>query len=235
LIDGVDIGTIGLQDLRESITIVPQDPTLFTGTIRSNLDPFDLFTDEDIFTALRRVQLIGPATATTPSTPINASRPATPGRVIIDSPTGTSTPITNKNVFLNLSSPVTESGNNLSQGQRQLLCLARALLKNPKVLMMDEATASIDYNTDSKIQETIRELKSTTITIAHRLQTIVDYDKVLVLDKGRVVEYGHPHELLKKGGKDAVFKSMCEMSGDIEVLEKAAKKAWEAKRLVDDE
>ncbi len=237
LIDNVDIGLIGLQDLRESITIVPQDPTLFTGTIRSNLDPFNLFTDEDIFTALRRVQLIGAATSTTnPSTPI-VSRPATPGLTLNDQDTsaGTSTPITNKNVFLDLSSSVTESGNNLSQGQRQLLCLARALLKNPKVLMMDEATASIDYNTDSKIQETIRELKSTIITIAHRLQTIVDYDKVLVLDKGQVVEYGHPHELLKKDGKDAVFKSMCEMSGDLESLKAAAKKAWDAGRLVDDE
>jgi ABC-type multidrug transport system fused ATPase/permease subunit len=236
LIDDIDIGLIGLQDLRESITIVPQDPTLFTGTIRSNLDPFNLFTDEDIFTALRRVQLIGPATsATNPSTPLSASRPGTPGRFTADTATGISTPITNKNIFLNLSSTVTESGNNLSQGQRQLLCLARALLKNPKVLMMDEATASIDYNTDSKIQGTIRELKSTIITIAHRLQTIVDYDKVLVLDKGRVVEYGHPHELLKKEGKDAVFKGMCEMSGDYEILQKAAKKAWEAGRLVDDE
>jgi len=237
LIDDVDIGLIGLQDLRESITIVPQDPTLFTGTIRSNLDPFNLFTDEDIFTALRRVQLIGVPTSTTnPSTPLTSSRPATPGRAVeFDVPSGASTPVTNKNVFLNLSSPVTESGNNLSQGQRQLLCLARALLKQPKVLMMDEATASIDYNTDSKIQETIRELKSTIITIAHRLQTIVDYDKVLVLDKGSVVEYGHPHELLKKEGKDAIFKGMCEMSGDLEALQKAAKKAWEAGRLVDDE
>ncbi len=107
------------------------------------------------------------------------------------------------------------------------------MLKNPKVLMMDEATASIDYNTDSKIQETIRELKSTIITIAHRLQTIVDYDKVLVLDKGCVVEYGHPYELLKKEGKDAVFRGMCETSGDMEVLQKAAKKAWDAGRLVD--
>ncbi|KAL3425743.1 ABC transporter [Phlyctema vagabunda] len=231
LIDDVDVGLIGLQDLRESITIVPQDPTLFTGTIRTNLDPFNLFTDEDIFTALRRVQLIGaPSLTTQPSTP-SIEVTLTP-----DSPTdGTSTPTTNKNIFLNLSSPVTESGNNLSQGQRQLLCLARALLKNPKVLMMDEATASIDYNTDSKIQETIRELKSTIITIAHRLQTIVDYDKVLVLDKGCVVEYGHPHELLKKDGKDAVFKSMCEMSGDLDSLQKAAKKAYEAVRLVDDE
>ncbi|KAH8683197.1 hypothetical protein BGZ60DRAFT_368935 [Tricladium varicosporioides] len=238
LIDNVDIGLIGLQDLRESITIVPQDPTLFTGTIRSNLDPFNLFTDEDIFTALRRVQLIGvPTSTTSPSTPIAESRPATAGLAheIPDTPTGTSTPITNKNIFLNLNSTVTESGNNLSQGQRQLLCLARALLKNPKVLMMDEATASIDYNTDSKIQETIRELKSTIITIAHRLQTIVDYDKVLVLDKGHVIEYGHPHELLKKEGEGAIFKGMCETSGDLEGLMKAAKKAYEAGRLVDDE
>lgn len=234
LIDDVDIGLIGLQDLRESITIVPQDPTLFTGTIRSNLDPFNLFTDEDIFTALRRVQLIGGAGSTTePSTPMTASRPATPGANLDDLASGVATPITNKNIFLNLSSNVTESGNNLSQGQRQLLCLARALLKNPKVLMMDEATASIDYATDSKIQETIRELKSTIITIAHRLQTIADYDKVLVLDKGSVVEYAHPHELLKN--KDGVFRSMCEMSGEIGVLENMAKKAWEANRLVDDE
>jgi len=238
LIDDIDIGLIGLQDLRDSITIVPQDPTLFTGTIRSNLDPFNLFTDEDIFTALRRVQLIGvPASTTVPSTPLNTSRPATPSLALeqSDIPSGTSTPVINKNIFLNLSSTVTESGNNLSQGQRQLLCLARALLKNPKVLMMDEATASIDYATDSKIQETIRELKSTIITIAHRLQTIVDYDKVLVLDKGTVVEYGHPHELLKKEGKDAIFRGMCEMSGDLEDLKATAKKAYEAGRLVDDE
>ena len=235
LIDDVDIGLIGLQDLRESITIVPQDPTLFTGTIRSNLDPFNLFTDEDIFTALRRVQLIGvPFSTTNPSTPITASRPVTANGVP-DTPTGTFTPAANKNIFLDLSSTVTESGNNLSQGQRQLLCLARALLKQPKVLMMDEATASIDYNTDAKIQETIRELKSTIITIAHRLQTIVDYDKVLVLDKGEVVEFGHPHELLKKDGKDAIFKGMCEMSGDMDALQKAAKKAWDAGKLVDDE
>ncbi|KAM0315686.1 hypothetical protein ACHAO8_003737 [Botrytis cinerea] len=228
LIDEVDVGLIGLRDLRERITIVPQDPTLFTGTIRSNLDPFNLFTDEDIFTALRRVHLIGAVgTSTAPSTP-GVSRPPS-----LESLSGSTT--TNKNIFLNLNSTVTESGNNLSQGQRQLLCLARALLKQPKVLMMDEATASIDYTTDAKIQETIRELKSTIITIAHRLQTIVDYDKVLVLDKGEVVEYAHPHELLKKEGKDAIFRGMCETSGDLEGLMDAAKKAWEAKRLVDDE
>jgi ABC-type multidrug transport system fused ATPase/permease subunit len=139
----------------------------------------------------------------------------------------------NKNVFLNLSSPIAESGTNLSQGQRQLLCLARALLKDPKVLLMDEATASIDYATDAKIQETIREIKNTTITIAHRLQTIIDYDKVLVLDKGEVIEYDAPWELVKK--EKGIFRGMCEASGEWEELQKLAKKAQKAsgKVLVD--
>ncbi|KAF7552016.1 hypothetical protein G7046_g7549 [Stylonectria norvegica] len=220
LIDDLDISTIGLQDLRENITIVPQDPTLFYGTIRSNLDPFDTYEDEQIFAALRRVQLIGPdEPSTVPPTPTQAS----------SSPTSTSG--TNKNVFLDLLSPVTESGSNLSQGQRQLLCLARAMLKSPTVLVMDEATASIDYATDSKIQETIRELTGTVITIAHRLQTIVDYDKVLVLDKGELVEFAHPWELISD--TKGTFRSMCEMSGELDVLLKAAKKKWDAGRLVD--
>ncbi|KAH7008652.1 hypothetical protein EDB80DRAFT_441471 [Ilyonectria destructans] len=217
LIDDLDIGKIGLQDLRENITIVPQDPTLFHGTIRSNLDPFDMFSDEDIFAALRRVQLISPDELPRTGT----QTPSSPNSSVA----------TNKNIFLDLSSAVSESGSNLSQGQRQLLCLARAMLKSPTVLVMDEATASIDYATDSKIQETIRELTGTVITIAHRLQTIVDYDKVLVLDKGQVVEYAHPWELINK--EDGTFRSMCDMSGELEVLIKAAKKKWDAGRLVD--
>ncbi|ROW08944.1 hypothetical protein VMCG_02716 [Cytospora schulzeri] len=238
LIDNMDIGQIGLRDLREAITIVPQDPTLFMGTIRTNLDPFDTYTDKEIFAALRRVQLIGPDDKI-------ASRPGSSGaaapaaviasETIAESSASTSSgPVpTNKNIFVDLSSPVTESGTNLSQGQRQLLCLARALLKNPTVLLMDEATASIDYATDSKIQGTIRELEnSTIITVAHRLQTIVDYDKVLVLDKGSIVEFDHPFQLMKK--EDGQFRSMCEMSGDWDVLEKQAKKAWKSKHeLVD--
>lgn len=261
------------------------DPTLFTGTIRSNLDPFSLFTDEEIFTALRRVQLIGnsaisTATGTpteTPGSPISivsrerrsisinpadrlgtshdASVPATTNPAslaplaehdndmaitILDAApmndqieTG-SPPLENKNVFQNLNSPVTESGLNLSQGQRQLLCLARALLKSPKVLLMDEATASIDYATDAKIQDTIRELKNNTIlTIAHRLKTIIDYDKVIVMDKGAVVECDSPWELINK--KEGQFREMCKASGDEwDDLQKLAKKAWESKRLVDD-
>ncbi|KAL7795315.1 multidrug resistance-associated protein [Trichoderma ceciliae] len=230
VIDGIDISQIGLQDLRENITIVPQDPTLFMGTIRTNLDPFDQYTDEEVFDALRRVQLIGHDEVTTPTTPaiqVTAEGESAGGS------SGSRTPsiATNKNIFLDLSSPVTESGSNLSQGQRQLLCLARAMLKKPTVMVMDEATASIDYNTDSKIQETIRELTGTVITIAHRLQTIVDYDKVLVLDKGEVVEFDHPWELINR--KDGMFRSMCETSGDMEILLKAAKKKWDEGRLLD--
>ncbi|KAK4122140.1 P-loop containing nucleoside triphosphate hydrolase protein [Parathielavia appendiculata] len=244
LIDDIDISQIGLRDLREAITIVPQEPTLFTGTIRTNLDPFDLYTDEQIFNALRRVHLIQPDELTAATNPPMALLPeattAADNVAAIQSQDQhgqqqqqQSRPpsVTNKNIFLDLSSPVSESGNNLSQGQRQLLCLARAMLKKPSVLVMDEATASIDYATDSAIQETIRELTSTIITIAHRLQTIVDYDKVLVLDKGRIVEYGHPWELMKKGG--GVFRGMCEMSGDYAALAAAAKKAWKGKQLVD--
>ncbi|QIW98391.1 hypothetical protein AMS68_003909 [Peltaster fructicola] len=241
LIDDMDISTIGLQDLRENIVMVPQDPTLFTGTIRNNLDPFSLFTDEEIFTALRRVQLVAPPSRseTRPGTPDTAIDLLAKKDVERDaaialpaSPVGSEHTLENKNIFLNLSSPIAESGSNLSQGQRQLLCLARALLKSPKVLLMDEATASIDYATDSKIQETIREIKNTTITIAHRLQTIIDYDKVLVLDKGAVVEYGDPYELLQQ--EDGIFRGMCDMTGELDTLLKEAKKAFDGRRLVDD-
>ena len=241
LIDDVDIGLIGLQDLRESITIVPQDPTLFTGTIRSNLDPFGLFTDEEIFTALRRVQLIG-AFATNESSQSSSATLTAPSKSSTSSPTESNTNQSlskvltntheNTNVFANLLSPVAESGSNLSQGQKQLLCLARALLKSPRVLLMDEATASIDYATDAKIQRTLRELEgSTIITIAHRLQTIADYDKVLVLDKGEIIEYDAPWELIAREGGN--FRGMCEISGELEGLTEIAMKARDKKKLID--
>jgi ABC-type multidrug transport system fused ATPase/permease subunit len=257
LVDDVDIGLIGLRDLRENVVIVPQDPTLFSGTIRSNLDPFDLFTDEEIFNALRRVQLVGSPGQSSSNSP---SRPSTahgqnmsksvsgPDTQLSDSTAMTASSLTevgepeyttpiigqseytvreNKNIFLNLSSPIAESGSNLSQGQRQLLCLARAMLKAPAVLLMDEATASIDHATDAKIQETIRQLQNTTITIAHRLKTIVDYDKVLVLEQGEVIEFGEPLELMEKEG--GFFRGMCEKSGEGDILKDLAIKAHKGK------
>ncbi|THZ51263.1 bile acid-transporting ATPase [Aureobasidium pullulans] len=236
VIDDVDVSLIGLQDLRENIVMVPQDPTLFTGTIRTNLDPFGLFTDEEIYTALRRTQLIGAASAE-PSrapTPTQGAGSVRFEGLADEASTGnidSTAALENKNIFTNLNSSVAESGSNLSQGQRQLLCLARALLKDPKVLLMDEATASIDYATDAKIQETIREIKNTTITIAHRLQTIIDYDKVLVLDKGQLIEYGNPWDLIRM--EKGIFKGMCDMSGDFEILIKEAEKAHKARLLVD--
>lgn len=234
VIDDIDIGLIGLQDLREAITIVPQDPTLFTGTVRSNLDPFSLFTDEEIFATLRRVQLIGaPVSAAESSTaPPGSPQCSTDDEADdVDLTKRITNTRENANVFTNLWSPVTESGSNLSQGQRQLLCLARALLKAPRVLLMDEATASIDYATDGKIQDTLREVKeSTIITIAHRLQTIIDYDKVLVLDKGKLIEYDAPWELIEK--ERGIFRGMCEMSGDLESLIKGAEDARKKKKLI---
>lgn len=221
-IDGVDISKIGLSDLRQAITIIPQDPTLFTGTVRSNLDPFDQYTDEQIFEALTRVNLItrgeraGVKVSTTTTT-------TTPG-------TSAAAPVDNQNKFLDLLSAVTEGGNNLSQGQRQLMCLARSLLRSPKVILLDEATASIDYESDALIQQTIRDefSSSTILTIAHRLRSIIDYDRILVMDAGRVVEYDDPYVLI--ANTESLFHSMCENSGELDVLTKLAKASFVKKK-----
>ncbi|KAK6459277.1 P-loop containing nucleoside triphosphate hydrolase protein [Scheffersomyces xylosifermentans] len=205
-IDGIDINSIGLRNLRQAITIIPQDPTLFSGTIRSNLDPFEQYTDEQIFEALRRVNLIG--RDETPNT--NSGE--------------------NQNKFFNLDAPIAEGGGNLSQGERQLVCLGRSLLKNPKVILLDEATSSIDYKSDAMIQQTIRDefSNSTILTIAHRLRTIIDYDKILVMDAGRVVEYDNPYVLI--ADKTSLFYSMCENSGELDSLIKLAKEAFIKKK-----
>lgn len=209
-VDGLDISTIGLRDLRQSIAIIPQDPTLFIGTIRSNLDPFGQYSDESIFEALRRVHLIKSGESSQSSVKSGEDEE-------------------NINQFKNLESPVTEGGANLSQGQRQLICLARSLLKSPKLLLLDEATASIDYETDAQIQKTIRdEFNETTIlTIAHRLRSIADYDKILVMDAGKAVEYDHPHKLLSD--QSTIFYSMCANSGELDALLSIAETAWNDK------
>ncbi|KAF8438137.1 hypothetical protein L210DRAFT_968152 [Boletus edulis BED1] len=190
VIDGIDISTIGLTDLRSKITIIPQDPMILSGTLRSTLDVFGEYEDADIFESLRRVHLI----------PSEDAPEETPETI-------------NVNVFRNLDSPVSEGGDNFSTGEKQLLCMARAILKRSKVLVMDEATASVDYATDELISKTIRQefASSTILTIAHRLRTVIDYDRVVLLDEGRIVEFDRPATLL--ADSDSRFHSLCKAAG----------------------
>lgn len=212
LIDGVDISKIRLHDLRSRLAIIPQDPVLFSGTVRSNIDPFNNHTDAALFDSLARVHLIS-EDETSPGTPVSAA-PSDGSRK-------------NTNIFRDLSSTISEGGLNLSQGQRQLLCLARAIVSRPKVMVLDEATSAVDMATDTLIQRSIREEfgDSTLIVIAHRLSTIADFDRILVLSDGRVAEYGTPRELWEAGqdaedGTKGLFRAMCEQSGEREVLRK---------------
>ncbi|NWI49193.1 MRP1 protein, partial [Calyptomena viridis] len=178
IIDGINIAKIGLHDLRFKITIIPQDPILFSGSLRMNLDPFDQHSDEDIWRSLELAHL--------------------------------------KNFVSSLPDKLNhecaEGGENLSVGQRQLVCLARALLRKSKILVLDEATAAVDLETDQLIQSTIKSQfeECTVLTIAHRLNTIMDYTRVLVLERGEVVECGSPEQLLREKG---IFYSMAKDSG----------------------
>ncbi|KAL7620647.1 hypothetical protein AAE478_009642 [Parahypoxylon ruwenzoriense] len=218
-IDGIDISKIKLHDLRSRLAIIPQDPVLFSGTVRSNLDPFDNHTDAELFDSLARVHLISEGETGNGSSPEDTSGTSTP-----TSSTGSKK---NTNIFRNLQSPISEGGLNLSQGQRQLLCLARAIVSRPKVMVLDEATSAVDMTTDALIQRSIREefRGSTLVVIAHRLSTIADFDRILVLSDGKVAEYGTPRELwelVSGGGEDGeggsgsmgLFRAMCEQSGE---------------------
>uniref|UniRef100_A0A0A0KCQ4 ABC-type xenobiotic transporter n=1 Tax=Cucumis sativus TaxID=3659 RepID=A0A0A0KCQ4_CUCSA len=165
IIDGIDICSIGLKDLRMKLSIIPQEPTLFRGSIRTNLDPLGLYSDDEIWKALEKCQL----KATVSSLPNQ------------------------------LDSSVTDEGGNWSVGQRQLFCLGRVLLKRNKILVLDEATASIDSATDTVLQRIIREEFSecTVVTVAHRVPTVIDSDKVMVLSFGNLVEYEEPSKLME--------------------------------------
>ncbi|XP_062546104.1 multidrug resistance-associated protein 1 isoform X7 [Armigeres subalbatus] len=179
VIDGQDISQLGLHALRSRLTIIPQDPVLFSGTLRINLDPFNIHKDDDVWKALEHAHL----------------------KSFV------------KGLTAGINHEVSEGGENLSVGQRQLICLARALLRKTKVLILDEATAAVDLETDDLIQRTIRtEFKDCTVlTIAHRLNTIMDSDKVIVLDRGQISEFAAPSELLQN--KSSAFYSMAKDAG----------------------
>ncbi|KAM9636100.1 multidrug resistance-associated protein 1-like isoform 1-T1 [Trichechus inunguis] len=169
IIDGIDISTIGLHDLRGKLNIIPQDPILFSGTLQMNLDPLDKYSDAELWEVLELCHL-------------KEFVQSLPKKLLHE---------------------VSEGGENLSVGQRQLVCLARALLRKTKILILDEATASIDFETDNLVQTTIRKEFSdcTILTIAHRLHSIIDADRVLVLDSGRIIEFEAPQNLIHQKGR----------------------------------
>ncbi|ORY72006.1 P-loop containing nucleoside triphosphate hydrolase protein [Pseudomassariella vexata] len=183
-IDGLDISTIGLHDLRSRLAIIPQDPTLFRGTVRSNLDPFSQHTDLALFSALRQADLV-------------------PHDAQIDEKDANR---------IHLDTVVEEDGLNFSLGQRQLMALARALVRGSRIIVCDEATSSVDMDTDDKIQNTIATgfRGRTLLCIAHRLRTIIGYDRICVMDAGRIAELDTPLNLWRRGG---IFRSMCDRSG----------------------
>ncbi|XP_073264842.1 ABC transporter C family member 12-like isoform X2 [Populus alba] len=179
-IDGCDVAKFGLTDLRKTLSIIPQSPVLFSGTVRFNLDPFSEHNDADLWEALERAHLKDAI----------------------------------RNNSFGLDAEVFEGGENFSVGQRQLLSLARALLRRSKILVLDEATASVDVRTDALIQKTIREefRSCTMLVIAHRLNTIIDCDRILVLEAGQVLEHGTPEELLLPN-KGSAFSRMVQSTG----------------------
>ncbi|KAJ3584312.1 hypothetical protein NHX12_014808 [Muraenolepis orangiensis] len=194
-VDGILTSEIGLHDLRRKMSIIPQDPVLFTGTMRKNLDPFSQHSEEELWNALQEVQL----------------------KSVVEELPG------------KMEMVLAESGANFSVGQRQLVCLARAILRKNRVLIIDEATANVDPRTDGLIQKTIRDKfrDCTVLTIAHRLNTIIDSDRILVLDAGEIHAYDEPHTLLQD--PKGIFSKMVQQTGKQEAadLRASAKQAYE--------
>lgn len=189
LIDGQDTSKLRLAALRGTIAIIPQDAFLFSGTLRSNIDPSSRKSDQELTTILNRLSHL--------------------------LPTNTDTDTTESHILRNLDTAIRPAGANLSHGQRQLLCLARAMLSSPRVVVLDEATSAVDAATDAALQGVVRDVfsQATVVVVAHKLRTVADFDGILVMQGGEVAECGSPGELLKKKG---VFWGMVERSGDKE-------------------
>jgi ABC-type multidrug transport system fused ATPase/permease subunit len=186
----------------------------------------DQFSDFQLHEALQRVHLVPSLDNTpVPERELLIPEPLTEGASSAISLTVAEPPTKkeNTNIFLSLSSPISSAGANLSQGQKQLLCLARAILSRPKVLLLDEATSAVDKNTDKVIQRSIREefANTTLLVVAHRLSTVMDLDRILVMRDGAAAEFGTPRELLDI--QDGVFKGMVAQSGEREELEAMVK------------
>ncbi|KAF2881306.1 hypothetical protein ILUMI_24862 [Ignelater luminosus] len=180
IIDNVDITKLPLEESRPKISIIPQEPVLFSGSIRKNLDPFEEYSDDILWDALEQVEL---------------------KHTVAEIPAG-------------LNAAVSESGSNFSIGEKQLICLGRAIVRNNRILVMDEATANVDPYTDSLIQKTIRKKFAgcTVITIAHRLHTVMDSDRIMVVEAGEIVEFDRPYNLLQK--TDGLFYTMVQTTGE---------------------
>jgi ABC-type multidrug transport system fused ATPase/permease subunit len=215
-VDGVRIADLDLKVLRSRLSLVPQDPVLFEGTLRSNLDVLNEFDDATCWNALKRVHFF----ESTQCEEAEVDDSAVQSTCSLDgddrtlagetAPQGTSS--------WTLDSHIAQNGKNLSVGQRQLLALARALVRRSKVVIMDESTANVSHELDAKIQTTIQEefTSSTILCIAHRLRTVINFDKILVLDAGEVVEFGSPADLIRI--QDGVFRHMCLESGEFDYL-----------------
>ncbi|RHY76145.1 hypothetical protein DYB30_013503, partial [Aphanomyces astaci] len=183
-IGGVDASSMGVKTLRESMAIIPQNPILFKGTLRTYLDPLDQYTDAELWVVLARVQLTGRIAAETDK----------------------------------LQSVVEENGENYSVDERQMLCMARALLRQCRIVVMDEATAAMDHETDQNLQRVIRDefAGSTVLTIAHRLDTVLDADRIMVFDQGRIVQCDAPGKLIQAG--TGIFYDLCSEGGYLDKI-----------------
>lgn len=212
LIDDIDIGRIGLHELRSQLAIIPQDPTLFKGTIRSNIDPFHKHTDLELWDALRQAHLLPAPDSVEDAKEVNDYDSQDDGNLAgnLDEKSPTSADPSSR---ITLDSAISEEGLNFSLGQRQLLALARALLRSTRIVLVDEGTSSVDPATDARIQHTLAHglRGKTLIAIAHRLRTVLLYDRVCVMERGRIVELGNPMELWERTG--GVFRGMCDASG----------------------